>query len=244
MTNVIDAGEALANSNITTTWENTNEEIDAAKETLEKMKDASEIEETIETKTEEKKEEVVVSDEEVTKDMTNEEEPEKKEDDEPEKEEQKEEEEEDEDEEETEVLYIKRHPEEILKLIKTLEKEAFNNKDKQEVKTLRSQLEIVEWKYKELQKQKYDDKYDDANLPVLEEKRGFWRSQNKFYSDSENEANRIAYIKRLEEELDDVKWSVKSVSIDNKEKENVIPEAPKKFNTLWRVGVSVQTPRR
>jgi hypothetical protein len=121
------------------------------------------------------------------------------------KKEDEEEEEEEEDNLQDDITYIKDHPEKILELIQQLQENNFQNKWKKKYELEIAEKTELEKKYVELQKQKYADKYDDANLPVLEEKRPFWRAQNKFYENMENEANRAGYIRRLEEELDDIK---------------------------------------
>lgn len=154
------------------------------------------------------------------------------------------EEDDDEDETESDIAYIKNNPEAILKLIQELQENSFQNKWKKKFELVQSELQELENNYKELQKQKYADKYDDANLPVLEEKRPFWRAQNKFYDNPENEANRQAYVRRLKEELEDIEHSGKVVSIDEKETSKPEPKPAESYNSLGRVWIQIKQPRR
>lgn len=155
-----------------------------------------------------------------------------------------EEEEDDEDETESDIAYIKNNPEAILKLIQELQENTFQNKWKKKFELANAELQELENNYKELQKQKYADKYDDANLPVLEDKRPFWRAQNKFYDNPENEAHRQAYVRRLKEELEDIEHSGKVVSIDEKETSKPEPKPVESYNTLGRVWIQIKQPRR
>lgn len=161
------------------------------------------------------------------------------EDEEPIKEEDKEEEEEeDEDEEEDlqdDITYIKDHPEKILELIQDLQENKFQNKWKRKYELESAEKEELEKRYNEMQKQKYADKYDDANLPVLENKRPFWRAQNKFYDNMDNDAHKSSYIRRLEEELEDIRGDSKTVSIDDKGKSKPETKVSKAYNSAGRV---------
>ncbi len=152
--------------------------------------------------------------------------------------------EEDEEDTESDIAYIKNNPEAILKLIQELQESTFQNKWKKKFELVNTELQEVETKYKELQKQKYADKYDDANLPVLEDKRPFWRAQNKFYDNPENEAHRQAYVRRLKEELEDIEHSGKVVSIDEKETSKPEPKPVESYNTLGRIWIQIKQPRR
>lgn len=245
--NIVDAGDALAWTQVTTTNTETQDTLNNLT-TIKQENDAtqwwavSEVAEPVTPPTEpvatpdtqnEKKEEP--KDDEVE----NEAKP---------KEEIKEEEEKEEEKEEEEwsieddIIYIKNNPEAILKLIQDLQNDKFQNKWKSKYDLEKAEKTELEEKYRELQKQKYADKYDEANLPVLENKRPFWRSQNKFYADPENDANRASYIRRLEEELEDVKLDGKVVSIDEKETSKPEAKPVEEFRSGWLIWVS--RPRR
>ncbi len=198
---IVDAGDALAWTEAIT--EETNDE------TIKNLKTLQQDESTNNESAQEWGEtegDDVVEVEEIKKDVSEEESTDEQDD-----------EEEDDDDVKSDIAYVKNNPELILKLVQEFQQNEFKNKRKKKFELVTNELQELESKYKEVQKQKYADKYDDANLPVLEEKRPFWRSQNKFYSDPENESNRQTYIKRLKEEIEDIEHTGKIVSIENKE---------------------------
>ncbi len=228
MTNngIVDAGEALAGDVAPTTTIEAKLENNATlgnlktvqaidKETIGESKiaeDSVSEDDEIDTWLEAKdKEDKSIEDPKEEKEVSEDEEPIKEED-------KEEEEEEDEDEEEDlqdDITYIKDHPEKILELIQDLQENKFQNKWKRKYELESAEKEELEKRYNEMQKQKYADKYDDANLPVLENKRPFWRAQNKFYDNMDNDAHKSSYIRRLEEELEDIRGDSKTVSIDD-----------------------------
>lgn len=241
---VIDAGEALANVETTTTTTDSEETITNLKTVTQEVADEpvteviSEediIEETpIKPATTEEPTEKKVVEEEV-------EEPTKEEEEDTEIEEEKET---DEDDYAEDIAYIKNNPEAILKLVQDLQNSRFQNKRKIKYDLEVAEKQELEAKVKELQKEKFASKYDDANLPILEEKRWLRRSQNKYYSDPKNEAYKDAYLKRLNEEIEDLQLETKTVAVDNKEKTTPEDKAPTPYQTLGRVWVAITKPRR
>lgn len=250
---IVDAGDALAGDTVATT----NNEIEEKPTTLNDLKtirqepeithsDAWPIwlkEKTPEINSEQENEEVT-DDGNLNKgneEVVDDEDPNKKKE---EKQDEEEEEEDDESDLQDDIAYIKDHPEKILELIQQLQENNFQNKWKKKYELEVAEKTELEKRYVELQKQKYADKYDDANLPVLEEKRPFWRAQNKFYENMENEANRNSYIRRLEEELEDIKAWSKTVSIEEKTKTKPEPKLDQEYKPYGRVWVKISKPNR
>jgi hypothetical protein len=60
----------------------------------------------------------------------------------------------------------------------------------------------------------------------------------------ENEANRAGYIRRLEEELDDIKVWSKTVSVDEKTKTKPEPRMNEDYNTAGKIWVKISRPQR
>ena len=240
---VIDAGEALANVETTTTpnSEDTITNLKTVSQTVEEptevIQEEEVIEETpIETPTTEDTPSDEPSDEPTVETETVEEATEKEEEEPtPEK---------DNDDYAEDLVYIKKNPEKILELIQDLQNSRFQNKWKTKYDLELAEKQELETKIKELQKERFASKYDDANLPILEEKRWMRRSQNKYYSDRNNEAYRTAYLKRLNEEIEDLQLETKTVAVDNKETTTPESKAPTPYQTLGRVWVAITKPRR
>lgn len=143
--------------------------------------------------------------------------------------------------EDSDLIYIKNNPEQVFKLIKDLQQSKFSNKYKTQHDILSVENETLREKVKELQTEKYNNKYDDSNLPVLETQRGLWRSQNKYYSEPDNEALKEAYVRRLQEEIEDLSPQWRTVSTQEVQSSTPQPkEGYQPRSSYGRVGVKVK----
>ena len=135
------------------------------------------------------------------------------------------------------IVYIKSNPEIVNELIKTYQKEVF--KYKAEVKERDTLIKAQTKRIEDFETKSISSKYDSDALPVREEKRWLWRMQSKYYNDPDNDAIKNAYTLRLQEELEDVKWFSKTVSMNTVETTQSEPTAWIRFNSWWLVWVKL-----